>query len=106
MENFLSFYSAVSAKIFGVWLAVWLIRRRGEIDYPLDGPARALRWIMVGIGFLIGYLPGSNLEYVRLGGFSVGMGFLCWPNLAYHLRNLFGTVEKPPSTDEPNITRL
>ncbi len=33
--------------------------------------------------------PGANLGAVRISGGLIGLCFLCWPNFAYHLTNLF-----------------
>ena len=78
------------AGVFCIWMSVWAIRRKAEVDYPLDTAGRVLRWAIVGVGFAISRIPGSpsTFGYVRLTGLVVGMVFLCWPNCAYHLRNL------------------
>ena len=88
--NILSFYGSFSAKIACIWLSVWAIRRQAEADYPLDNTARVVRWATVAVGFAIGYyVPGPKLGYVRLAGGFLGLAFLCWPNFAYHLTDLF-----------------
>ena len=89
--NILSFYWGYSSKIVCMWLAIWAIRKRADADFPLDRSARIVRWAMVAVGFGIGYyVPGPGFEgYIRVGGFFLGMAFLCWPNFAHHLRNLF-----------------
>jgi hypothetical protein len=97
-----AFYGALSAKIAGVWLSVWLIRRKGEFDYPLDGTARIVRWVAVGVFFLIGYVRGAQLGYVRLASAALGLGFLCWPNFAYRLTNLFRRGDPKPSIEGPS----
>jgi hypothetical protein len=87
--GFLSFYASYSAKIACVWLSVWAIRWKAEIDYPLDRSARIVRWVTVVVGFAIGYfVPDPGLWYVRVAGGFLGLGILCWPNFAYHLTNL------------------
>ena len=90
VASFLSFYASYSAKIACIWLSVWAIRRKAEADYPLDRSARIVRWSTVAVGFAIGYyVPRPGLGYVRVAGAFLGLGFLCWPNFAYHLTNLF-----------------
>ncbi len=91
VASFLSFYASYSAKIACIWLSVWAIRRRVEADYPLDRSARIVRWTVVAVGFAIGYyVPGLEIGgYVRVAGLVLGLGFLCWPNFAHHLTNLF-----------------
>jgi hypothetical protein len=94
--NIVSFYGSYSAKIACIWLSVWAIRRKSEIDYPLDQPARVVRWLTVAVGFAVGYwVPGSELWYLRVVGAFVGLAFLCWPNFAYHLTNLFRRRDAP-----------
>jgi|SRR6476646_1487353 len=89
LTNIFSFYGAFSAKIACIWLAFWAIRKSGDVDYPLDNFARGIRWLIVVIGFTLGYyIPGPNLAYLRVIAGSVGLALLCWPNLAYHLANL------------------
>jgi hypothetical protein len=88
--NIVSFYWSYSAKIACIWLSVWAIRRKAEVDYPLDRSARVVRWVTVAVGFATGYyVPGSELWYIRVAGGFLGLAFLCWPNFSYHLTNLF-----------------
>ena len=89
IADILSFYGKLSAKIACIWLSVWVVRRSTGVDYSLDRSAKAVRWAIVAIGLAIGYVPGPNFGYVRLGGFLLGLAFLCWPNFAYHLTALF-----------------
>jgi hypothetical protein len=90
VEGILPFYAALSAKVACIWLSVWVLRKKGDVDYPLNGPARAVRWAMVVMGFAIGYYtPRPELWYVRMAGGFLGLAFLCWPNFAYYLTKLF-----------------
>jgi hypothetical protein len=99
--NIVSFYGSYSAQIVCIWLPVWAIRRKAEVDHPLDQTARVVRWITVAVGFAAGYyVPGSELWYLRVTGAFVGLAFLCWPNFAYHVTNLFRREHTPQdSTD-------
>lgn len=57
-------------------------------DYKLSSAARNVRWAVVVIGYVLAAgLPGPAV--VRLVPGFAGLSFLCWPNLAYHLTNLF-----------------
>jgi len=85
-DGFLSFYLVNAPKIFCIWLSVWAIRRKAEVDYPLDARALGIRWSVVVTGLTIGRMASNG--YVRLIGFSLGLLFLCWPNCAYHLTKL------------------
>lgn len=92
--NIVSFYGSFSAKIACIWFSVWAVRRKAEVDYALERPARVVRWSVVVVGFVMGYyLPGPKFGYLRVAGGFLGLAFLCWPNFAYHLTNLF-TKEK------------
>ncbi len=88
--GFLSFYGSYAAKITCIWLSVWAIRKKAEADYPLDRSARIVRWTTVTVGFAIGYyVPRPEFWFVCVAGGFLGLAFLCWPNFAYHLTNLF-----------------
>jgi hypothetical protein len=42
------------------------------------------------VGFAVGYyMPKPEFWYVRVAGGFLGLAFLCWPNFAYHLTNVF-----------------
>jgi uncharacterized membrane protein YedE/YeeE len=79
-------------KSLGIWFVFWAIRRKADWDYKLSGTAKAVRWTVVGVGYVLAAgLPGPAL--VRLVPGLTGICFLCWPNLAYRLTSLF--VEWP-----------
>jgi hypothetical protein len=85
------------AAIANIWFLVWAIRHQGELDRELDRPARLIRWSVVGLGF--GLIPRVPDQWVHAGTVRVAllvlaMAFLVWPNFAYHLRRLFGPVER------------
>jgi hypothetical protein len=88
IRNFLWFYGSFSAKIACIWLSVWLIRKKAEADYPLDRSAHLVRWTVILAGFGVGYYL-QDLWYLRIGGRFLGLVFLCWPNFAYRLVQLF-----------------
>ena len=75
-------------KSIAIWLSLWAIRYKAKWDYKLSSAARNVRWAVVVIGYVLAAgLPGPAV--VRLVPGFVGLSFLCWPNLAYHLTNLF-----------------
>src|SRR5215470_6449101 len=78
------------ASVIGIWVSVWAIRRKSDVDYRLDSTEKTIRWSIAFIGLSVTRLPGSSLGYVRLAGLLLGMAFLCWPNFAHHLARLFG----------------
>jgi chromate transport protein ChrA len=80
----------IAAKAFGVWLISWAIRRKGEFDYPLDWIAKLVRWLVVVIAFAItAQFRPSDCWLCRSIALTIGLAFLCWPNLAFHLTKLF-----------------
>ncbi len=80
--NFITFYWSHSAQIVCIWLTFWAIRKHIDVDIPLSGHARIVRWAMVLFGFSLG---DSTSSHIRVGGFLLALLFLCWPNVAYHL---------------------
>ena len=101
-ENIWSFYEAFSAKIACIWLSAWAIRKKAEVDYPLGPTSRTVRWTIVILGFAAGYyVEGPDLGYVRVIAGFVALAFLCWPNLAVHLTNVFKVTE-PNGTNDHN----
>jgi|ERR1035438_8826128 hypothetical protein len=90
VQTLVSHVSFAFQKSLGLWLSLWAIRYKAAWDYNMSDTAKAVRWGVVGIGYaLAAALPGPPIVRVVPG--VLGMGFLCWPNLAYHLTNLFIT---------------
>ena len=87
-RTLISHVSFLVEKSIGIWFVFWAIRRKAGVDYRLSGTAKAVRWTVVGAGYVLGAgLPGPAVARVVPG--LTGICFLCWPNLAYHLSNLF-----------------
>ena len=92
MHQTIAHMSWMFEKSLGIWLSVWVIRYNAQWDYKLSATARALRWAVVLTGYwLAASVPGPG--FVRVISGFIGLGFLCWPNFAYHLSKLF--VEWP-----------
>lgn len=100
--NFVDNLIGMVASAGSIWFCAWAIRRQGEMDYPLDATAKAIRWLAVAV--LMG-IPANfralpiNLRRVLL--FS-GIAFLAWPNFAYHLTRFLRwsrvlPVARPPT---------
>lgn len=88
IQTLLSHLSFLVEKSVGIWFVFWAIRRRADWDYKLSGTAKAVRWTVVGIGYVLGAgLSGPAVARTAAG--LTGICFLCWPNLAYHLTSLF-----------------
>lgn len=72
----------------GLWFSAWALRRKLGWDYKLSKAAQMVCWGVVGIGYGVATStlgPGP----VRAVALVVGLCFLCWPNLAYRLTNIF-----------------
>jgi hypothetical protein len=73
--------------ILNIWFVCWAIRRRGELDIPLDATARVFRWSLaislLSFPFLFPSLVDVPAFRVCVG--FTGLAFLCWPNLAFRL---------------------
>ncbi|MGO9239834.1 MAG: DUF3592 domain-containing protein [Bryobacteraceae bacterium] len=79
-------------KSLGIWFVIWALRYKWGWDYKLNTVAKNARWGVVCICYLLAAgLPGPGP--VRAVSGLVGLVFLCWPNFAYYLTNLF--VEWP-----------
>src|SRR4051812_34465840 len=85
-HNIVSFYWRLLPKILCIYFSIWAIRRKGEVDYSLNRFEKTLRWSIVILGFMFGYVSPSR--YLRLFFGFLGLSFFCWPNLAYHLGGL------------------
>ena len=86
-----------------IFLSVWAIRYKAGWDYKLSPQAASLRWIIALVGYLVAVsLPGDSLAYIRVFARLVGLSFLCWPNLAYHLDK---RLRRWPSTQGMIISR-
>jgi hypothetical protein len=68
-----------------VWVVVWSIRRRGEMDEKLDRTTLVVRWAVVCAGWLLASIPGPKFGPARGIAGILGFAFLCWPNFAYYL---------------------
>lgn len=82
------------ACVASVWLAVWGIRYRGELDRELDFTAKVIRWLVAICGLTLWPWIGSSTLRI-LAGFT-GMLFLVWPNTAFHLTKLLRVVHVLP----------
>jgi hypothetical protein len=71
-----------------IWLVIWSIRRRGEMDEKLDTTAKLIRWAFVVGGWLLASIPGGKFGPFRAVAGVLGLIFLCWPNFAYHVAHL------------------
>jgi len=86
----------------GIWFASWALRHRAGWDYKLSGAAVATRWAMVLVSFLLAVsLPTPPTRLISL---FIGLAFLCWPNFAYHLTNLF--VKRPIVMIQGRVTSV
>jgi hypothetical protein len=92
----------------GPWLSVWAIRNRWQLDYNLSVRARSVRWGFIAACYSAASTPGANFAVFRVCAAYTALGFLCWPNFAYHLTNLFEdwpTTEGTVGSSEEQSTR-
>lgn len=68
-----------------IWLSVWAIRKRAEIDNPLDKTSMLFRWAVVLVGFTCAAVPGERFAVFRIVGGFTALAFLCWPDFAYRV---------------------
>lgn len=88
MHDTIAHVSWMFEKSLGIWFAAWAIRYKAQWDYKLSKAATALRWAVVLTAYsLAASVPGPG--FVRAILRVIGLGFLCWPNFAYHLSKFF-----------------
>jgi len=79
----------IAASVACIWFSVWAFRRRYEVDETLDRPMQVVRWVTVFAAWGLIQIPGPRWGMVRVIAGFVGLGFLCWPNFAFHTVRLF-----------------
>lgn len=99
-HQFLSNAMTIATPTIGIWLGIWGLRQRLESDYKLDRTARAVRWCIVLICWVIGSIPGHGRRPLSGLALIVGLAFLWWPNFAYHfVRGVRWSVGKIRGTE-------
>jgi hypothetical protein len=81
--------SYLAQKSLGPWLSAWAIRSKWKLDYRLSAKARVVRWAVVILCY--SFAARATFAAVRVSGGLIGLGFLCWPNFAYHVTRVFET---------------
>ncbi len=84
LHEFLSNATTIATPAIGIWLGIWGLRRKLDSDYKLDWTARAVRWCIVLICWVIVSIPGHGRRPVSGLALIVGLALLWWPNFAYH----------------------
>ena len=65
IQTLVSHVSFLEQKSLGIWLVFWAFRRKADWDFKLSGTAKAVRWTVVGVGYVLAAgLPGPAV--VRL----------------------------------------
>jgi hypothetical protein len=94
-----SYVGGLLANAVCIWFAFWAIRRKYDLDYPLDIRTQVVRWSLVSISFALTLPDGAEYKVLRvLAGIAL-LAFLVWPNLTYHLVRLVRrphAIEKRP----------
>jgi hypothetical protein len=61
IQGLLPRFNFLWQKSLGIWLSVWAIRYKADWDYKLSDTAKAVRWGVVGIGYVLAAsLPGPG----------------------------------------------
>ena len=83
------------AAVACIWLSAWFLRRKYEVDYQLDWKGHLIRWLVVASGFYVAAaLRGPQYTVHRVTAGVVGLAFLCWPNISYHLSRVLRHSER------------
>ncbi len=91
LEVTLAYASQLVSGALSIWFISWAIRRRYEIDCPLTRNEHIIRWSVVGAGFVLAFVQGSEFKIVRIIAGVLALAFLAWPNFA---RGVAGLVTK------------
>jgi hypothetical protein len=94
--------------VLGPWFSARAIRHRWQLDYKLSARARSVRWGVIAACYSAALTPGANFAAFRVSAGFIALGFLCWPNFAYHLTKLFEdwpATEGTPGSSEEQSTR-
>jgi hypothetical protein len=86
------FFSSATSTMVSLWVLLWGIRLKGELDLPLDTEAKRLRWSMVALGLIImtvATAPMFNSAWGAAIGWIWATAFLAWPNFAFHLTGFY-----------------
>ena len=83
---------SLSAQIACIWFTAWAFRKRYEVDETLDQAMQITRWSVVTLGFALAGVPGERWAVLRLASGFTALGFLCWPNFAFHAVRLVRSV--------------
>lgn len=87
-EGLLAYASRLVQTAVCLWLVCWGVRRKYELDYKLDSRTQKTRWAIISVCFLCAMLQGDEFKWLRILSGIIGLGFVAWPNLAYHLVSL------------------
>jgi hypothetical protein len=82
------FFANATSTMLSLWMLLWGIRWKGELDYELDDTAKHIRWLRVLVGWatlMMSTVPRISFAWGILLGWIWATAFLAWPNFAYHL---------------------
>lgn len=68
-----------------LWAWMASIRRRGELDIPLDPFAAWVRWVTFGALFGVTWAFVGRNTVIAVSAYLMSLAILSWPNLAYWL---------------------
>lgn len=88
VDNY-TYAARLAADAACVWFAVWAIRKKYALDYPVEYTAKVVRWSLVVVSFVLALLRQPEFRPIRIFAGILLLAFLCWPNFAYRLVNLF-----------------
>jgi hypothetical protein len=97
MNGTVSYLIGLATGAVGVWFMAWPYRKRYGLDYEFDRPTKIVRWSIVLACFGLALLPGPSFKVARIVSGGVLLGFVAWPNFAYHSTRLFKHDAEPRS---------
>jgi hypothetical protein len=100
------FFSSATSTMVSLWVLLWGIRLKGELDLPLDTEAKRLRWSMVALGLIImtvATAPMFNSAWGAAIGWIWATAFLAWPNFAFHLTGILRHCRLLPRSESKGM---
>jgi hypothetical protein len=88
LEQFVTNASIVGSSEASLWFVSWALRRKCELNKPLDSDTQALRWFLICGCYIVACLPIRKLALAEVLALGLGLALLCWPNIAIHIMGI------------------
>jgi hypothetical protein len=79
---------AIALCTLSLWLPMWAIRHRNQLDLPMDQASRLVRWAVVLVSWVLASTPIKPTMvtgFIRLPLAATTIAFHNWPNLSVYV---------------------